>query len=191
MKSISKFILWLLGWKIHGGIPEGEKKAVIVAAPHTSNWDFFLGRFAYFVMEVNAKFLIKKEAFKWPLGGLFKAWGGIPIDRSRSSNMVEQVAGLFHEHESLYIVITPEGTRSLVSKWKKGFYYIALRAKVPIALAYIDYKKKEGGIGPTIHPSGDYEKDLARIEDFYKDKTARYPGKFNLSPQNRNKKNSK
>ncbi len=184
-------MLWLMGWKIHGGIPEGEQKAVIVAAPHTSNWDFFIGRFAYFVMGVNVKFLIKKEVFKGIFGKILRSWGGIPIDRSKSQNMVEQVAALFEQEGSLYIVITPEGTRSLVDKWKKGFYYIALKAGVPIALAYMDYAKKEGGIGPTIHPGDDFEKDFKMIENFYKDKTPKYPEKFNLSPVNRKKKNNK
>lgn len=170
-----------MGWTIKGGIPEGEKRAVVVAAPHTSNMDFFIGRMAYFVLGVNVKFLIKKEAFFWPFGGLVKKWGGIPIDRGRSGNMVDFVAGLFTEYDSLYVVITPEGTRSLVEKWKKGFYFIARTAKVPMALGYIDYKNKEGGIGPTIMPSGDYNKDLKIIEDFYRDKTAKHPEKFNLS----------
>ncbi|MCK4361607.1 MAG: lysophospholipid acyltransferase family protein [Bacteroidales bacterium] len=183
-KFISKIILKLWGWKIFGVIPPGIKKCVILAAPHTSNYDFFIARLAYFVIGVNVKFLIKKEVFKFPFGRIFKAWGGIPIDRSKKNNMVEYVSGLFSKYDSLYIVITPEGTRSLVHKWKKGFYFIAQNAKVPIALGYIDYGKKEGGLGPLIYPSGDFEKDFKTITDFYKTKTAKHPEKFNLSPEN-------
>ncbi len=183
-KFLSNIILKLWGWKIFGVIPPGIKKCVILAAPHTSNYDFFIARLAYFVIGVNVKFLIKKEVFKFPFGRIFKAWGGIPIDRSKRNNMIEYVSGLFSKYDSLYIVITPEGTRSLVRKWKKGFYYIAQNAKVPIALGYIDYGKKEGGLGPLIYPSGDFEKDFKTITDFYKTKTAKHPEKFNLSQKN-------
>ena len=181
MKYIAKFILWIMGWTIRGGIPGKEKKAVIVAAPHTSNWDYIIGRLAYFVLGVNVKFLIKKEVFIWPIGGLIKMWGGIPVDRGRKSNLVEQMVNYFNEYETLYMVITPEGTRKRVNHWKRGFYYISQRANVPMALGYVDYKKKEGGLGPIIFPSGDYEADLKKIQDFYRDKTARHPEKFNLS----------
>lgn len=178
MRYFSRFLLWLLKWKIHGAVPRGEKKAVIIAAPHTSNWDFVIGRLAYFVIGVRVHFLIKKEVFKWPFGKILKIWGGIPIDRKRSNNMVKQICGIFNKHDSLYVVITPEGTRSRVKSWKKGFYYIALEAKVPIVLGYLDYKKKEGGIGPVIRPSGDFDKDFNRIKEFYRDKSARHPENF-------------
>ncbi len=181
MKYISKIILWLMGWKIRGGNPHDVKKAVIVAAPHTSNWDFVIGRLAYFVLGVNVKFLIKKESFFWPIGGIVKAMGGIPVDRGKKSNLVEQMVQYFNEYNSLYLVITPEGTRKRVKQWKRGFYFISQQAGVPMELGYIDYKRKEGGLGPLIYPSGDYEKDLEKIQDFYRDKTARYPEKFNLS----------
>jgi len=180
MKTISRFLLWALGWKIDGAIPFGEKKAVIVAAPHTSNWDFIIGRLAYFVMGVKVRFLIKNEVFVWPFGRLVKTLGGIPIDRSRSNDMVRQISKLFEENESLFVVITPEGTRSLVTRWKKGFYYIACEAKVPVVLAYLDYKNKQGGIGPVFFPSGEYEKDIEIIRNFYKDKAGRHPEKFVL-----------
>lgn len=183
MKYISKFILWLMGWKIKGGITHNEKKAVIVAAPHTSNWDFIIGRLAYFVLGVNVKFLIKKESFFWPIGGIVKAWGGIPVDRGKRSNLVEQMVRYFSDYESLYLIVTPEGTRKRVKQWKRGFYFISRQAGVPMVLGYLDYKRKEGGLGPVIYPSGDYEKDLEKIQNFYRDKTARYPGKFNLTAE--------
>ncbi len=185
--KLSKFFLWLFGWKIEGVIPEGEKKAVIIAAPHTSMWDFVFGRLPYFVLDVDVKYLIKSEMFVWPYGRLLRKLGGIPVDRKKSGNTVDQVARLFRESESLYVIITPEGTRALVKNWKRGFYYIAEKAGVPIALGFLDYKKKTGGIGKMLYPSGDFKKDLEIIEDFYKDKSAKHPEKFNLSPMYRNK----
>ena len=180
MKQIARFLLWLSGWRIKGAVPEGEDKAVIIAAPHTSNWDFIIGRLAYFEMGVKVHFLIKKEIFKWPLGGLLKMWGGIPVDRSKKTNLVNEIVSIFNNHKNLYVIITPEGTRSLVKSWKKGFYYIALNAGVPIVLGYLDYAKKTGGIGPVIYPSGNYDEDLKTIKNFYKDKKGRHPEKFKL-----------
>lgn len=130
---------------------------------------------------VDVRFLIKKESFFWPVGGILKKLGGIPVDRHKNNNMVEQISNLFNHHESLVITITPEGTRKKVEHWKKGFYYIALHAKVPIILGYLDYKEKKGGIGPIIWPSGNYQDDWKGIEEFYKGKHARHPEKFNLS----------
>ncbi len=181
MKFLAKIILRIWGWKIYGCIPPNVNKCIIVAAPHTSNYDFIIGRLAYFSIGIKAHFLIKKQIFKFPFSGIFKAMGGIPVDRGKRNNMIDQIAGMFDKHESLYVVITPEGTRKLVRKWKKGFYFIAQKANIPIALGYIDYAKKEGGIGPVIIPTGDYNKDLITIQDFYRDKTARHPEKFNLS----------
>ncbi|MEA2022529.1 MAG: lysophospholipid acyltransferase family protein [Candidatus Caldatribacteriota bacterium] len=183
MKLLAKLILRLWGWKINGCIPPNVNKCIIVAAPHTSNYDFIIGRLAYSSMGIKANFLIKKEVFKFPFSGMFKAMGGIPVDRGKRNNMIGQIAGLFDKHESLYVVITPEGTRKLVRKWKKGFYLIAQKANIPIALGYINYAKKEGGVGPVIIPTGDYNKDLITIQDFYRDITPRHPAKFNLSSE--------
>lgn len=192
MKFLAKIILRIWGWKIYGCIPPNVNKCIIVAAPHTSNYDFIIGRLAYSSMGIKANFLIKKQIFKFPFSGIFKAMGGIPVDRGKRNNMIDQIAGMFDNSESLYVVITPEGTRKLVKKWKKGFYFIAQKANIPIALGYIDYAKKEGGVGPVITPSGDYNKDMITIQDFYRDKTARHPEKFILSRevQMRRKKTS-
>lgn len=154
-------------------------------APHTSNWDFFYGWFGYSSLGVNSKYLIKKEAFAFPIGIITKALGGIPVDRKASTNIVLQVGELFRQREELLITITPEGTRSLNYNWKRGFYYIALNAGVPIGIGFLDYKNKVGGIGKIIMPTGDYEEDMKIIEEFYSDKHACYPEKFSLSPQNR------
>ncbi len=121
--------------------------------------------------------------FVFPIGSLLKWFGGIPVDRKKTSKMVDYVAGLFNKYDSLFITITPEGTRKLNTHWKKGFYYIALRANVPIALGILDYKKKEGGIGKIFEPSGNFEDDFKMIQDFYRGRGARHPENFNLSVQ--------
>lgn len=180
----AKLVMRMIGWKVTGSIPPEIKKCVIIAAPHTSNWDFFIGRMAYWQLGVPVKFLIKKEAFDHPLGWLVKRMGGIPVDRKKSNNLVDQVASVFDDYSILNIVVTPEGTRKLVEQWKKGFYFIALKAGVPIVLGFVDYHKKIGGFGPVIYPSGDYNSDIIAIESFYKDKTAKHPEKFNLSSVN-------
>lgn len=175
---ISQLILNLFGWHTSGFLPRGINKAVMIVAPHTSTWDFIIGRLTFYGTGPKLRVLIKKEAFIFPLNILLKMLGGVPVDRGKRNNMVENVASLFKEYESLVVVITPEGKRSLSRQWKKGFYLIALEAKVPIALAFIDYRKKTGGVGPLLYPSGDFEKDMAIIYDFYRDKTARHPERF-------------
>jgi len=181
LRWLSKFILRLWGWHTDGSLPGGIHKAVVVSAPHTSLWDFVIGRLTFWAIRVNIRFLIKAEVFRPPLGFLLKKLGGIPVERESHNRMVDQVVRLFHENDSLVVVITPEGTRHLVHEWKKGFYLIAMRANIPIALSFIDYRHKTGGIGPVIWPTGDYEKDMGLIREFYRDKTARHPERFNLS----------
>lgn len=175
---ISRFVLRMMGWKITSVIPPGTKKCVIAVAPHTSYWDFVIGRLAYWVMGIKANFLIKKEAFRFPFKRLLIHMGGVPVDRGRSNNMIEQVVNRFHQSESLFIVITPEGTRKPVKVWKKGFYYIASQAQVPIALGYLDYAKKEGGVGKVIFPNGDMEGQMKEIREFYRSMTPKHPERF-------------
>lgn len=184
-KKFGHFVLGLFGWSTTGSIPPEIKKCVVIVAPHTSNWDFFIGFFGYMTIGVDARYLIKKEAFIFPLGPILKSLGGIPVDRTRSTNVVQQVGEMFRNEKELVITITPEGTRSLVHHWKRGFYYIAEHAKVPILLGILDYRKKVVGIGPVIYPTGNYDQDIKQIEAFYKDAVARHPEKFNLSAVNR------
>ena len=181
MRILSKIILGLWGWKVIGGIPADLKKCVVVVAPHTSMWDFIIGRLAWFALGLKVKFLIKKEMFAFPLGSLLKGLGGIPVDRGKSSRLVDYVADLFDQHKSLYITITPEGTRRLNPKWKKGFYYIALKANVPIALGILDYKRKEAGVEQIFTPTGNFEEDFKIVEDFYRGRGAKHPEMFNLT----------
>lgn len=181
MGRLAILILRLFGWNIVSGVPDGIDKAVVIMAPHTSNWDFLIGRLAFAAHRTKVYLMIKKESFFFPLGPILKALGGIPVDRSQSQNTVKSITHHFEAAKKFYLVITPEGTRKRVNRWKKGFYFIALTAKVPIILGYLDYKKKEGGLGPVVYPTGDYDKDFIQIEAFYRGKTARHPEKFNLS----------
>ena len=180
MKQISKLIYKILGWKSFGGIPEGVKQCVFIIAPHTSNWDFFYGMLYSWITDFKVSLIIKKEAFFWPTGGLLRKVGGIPIDRSQRGNTVGQIAAMFKKHDTLFLGITPEGSRSLRREWKRGFYFIAMEAQVPIVMSYIDFAKKEAGIGPVFYPTGDYEKDLVVIQDYYRGKIGKHPQQFNL-----------
>ena len=163
---LCRWALHLLKWKIG---PEGEDfpKCVICVAPHTSNIDFTLAKLYYNAIGRKAKFLIKKEWFIFPLGIFFKSMGGIPINRSKSSSTTEQLAEEFSRRDVFHLAITPEGTRKKANDWKKGFYYIALKAGVPILIGYIDYGKKEVGIKATFHPTGNADEDILAIRTMY------------------------
>lgn len=177
---LSRFVLWVLGWDVQGSLPDGLKKCIIIVAPHTAMGDFIIGRFGFWKLRVKVNFLIKKEAFTPMLGWIIRGSGGIPVDRSRGASVTSQVARLMEETDRLSIVITPEGTRERVASWKKGFYFLAQKANVPIAVAYIDYGRKKGGIGPVITPSGDYDADMAIIREFYRGMQGRHPEKFDI-----------
>jgi len=187
-KFLSLLFLKIIGWKIVGEMPVGLKKCILIAAPHTSGWDFLIGRAGFYSLGIRKiKFLIKQEMFKFPLGFFIKSMGAIPVDRSRNTNAINAIGKMFAENENFLLMITPEGTRKYTTNWKKGFYHIAETAGVPIVLTFVDYAKKEGGIGPTLYPSGNYDEDFKIITDFYKSKTAKFPENFNLSPQHRKK----
>jgi len=168
MKSFSSFLLGKMGWNITNDIPDNIKKAVIIVAPHTSLWDTPIGKLGFWHLGVDSKILIKKEAFNWPFSILLKSLGGIPVNRHKNTKLTEEVAKMFDKHESLFITITPEGTRALVKEWKLGFYYMALAAKVPIVLGVLDYKNKTGGMKKVFYPTGDLKNDLVAIMSFYK-----------------------
>jgi len=181
LKLLARFIFYVKGWHIEGKIPDGLMKCVIIQAPHTSMMDFFVGWLASKIYGVKFRFIIKKEAFIFPLAGIIKSMGGIPVDRSRSQGTVRQLVDVFNRSDNLYLIITPEGTRAYTAHWKKGFYYIAQAAGVPVLLGFIDYKKKVCGIGGRLDISGNFEEDFKIIEQFYKGMHAKYPEKFNLS----------
>lgn len=168
-------ILTIFGWKIDKTPPVGAQKCVVVVGPHTSNWDFIIGKLTFSYYKVNARFLIKKELFVPGFGWMLKRMGGIPIDRKASNNMSKQAVNYFAEMDNLFLVFTPEGTRSYNSNWKKGFYYIAKEAKVPIYIAYIDYKNKTGGFDELFVPTGDTERDIQYIKKVLSKYTGKYP----------------
>lgn len=185
MSWFAGFILRLFGWKVEADDMSEIKKAVIIMAPHTSNWDFLIGRLGLMSRRIGIKTMIKKESFWFPLGVLLRWLGAIPVDRAHSPKTVKAITGQFEKSREFILLITPEGTRKLNKRWKKGFYFIAQTAKVPLILGYLDYSKKIAGLGPVLFPSGDYDEDLQKIEKFYSDKIARHPEKFNLSPMYR------
>ncbi len=178
MKFLSQIYFKLTGWRVVNELPGEINKCVLVAAPHTSNWDFPITLAAFYIMEMRIKYLIKKEWMGFPLGWMFKATGGIGVDRERSGNFVDRLADILNRSEKMILVISPEGTRKLAGKWKTGFYYAAVKANVPIALAYLDYKKRIGCIGHVLHPTGDFIKDMQQVKEFYKTITPRHPSKF-------------
>lgn len=174
MKWLARFLLWLGGWKAVGPMPDVDK-SVIVAAPHTSNWDVPLFVMTAFALDVPVSFLAKHTAFWWPLGLLLRAVGGVPINRGAPQGVVKQAVEAFARQEKLHLALAPEGTRRKVPYWKKGFYHIAREANVPIVMAYVDFRRRRVGVGPMLHPSGDIHADMAIIRQFYADVTARHP----------------
>ncbi len=180
MQKLSKWILKTIGWKACVTAEE-PKKSVICVAPHTSNWDFIIGKLSYSALGREASFLMKKSWFFFPLNYFFKIIGGVAVDRSKRNSVTQQMVYEFNARETFHLAITPEGTRSLVDNWKMGFYYIARDAGVPIQIAYFDYAKKEMGIKALFYPTNDEQADLAKIQEYYKDVKGKFPAKFNLS----------
>lgn len=179
-KLFFKFWFRLAGWKIKGGIPPEIKKCVLVAAPHTSNWDFVWGMGGLAEFNYDVKYLAKKELFRFPIKGMLLKLGGMPVDRSKHNRLTDAIVDLFNHHEKLIVLFPPEGTRSPVSKWKTGFYHVAVQANIPIILGYLDYKYKIAGIENVIYPSGDIKADFEKISAFYKNAHPKIPKNFLL-----------
>lgn len=173
-KNIARFLFRIFGWKIDEKGPE-VPKAVIVVGPHTSNWDFIIGRLSFVLFGLQGRYLVKKELFFPPLGWFLKLIGAIPVDRKNNNKLTEKAAKLFNDSDSLYIVFSPEGTRSYNPNWKKGFYYIAQNANVPIYICYIDFKTKTGGFHSLFYPTGDVKKDIDYIKSLMKNYQGRFP----------------
>jgi 1-acyl-sn-glycerol-3-phosphate acyltransferase len=172
-------LLWFYrrqGWT---AVEEGKtpSKCIIIAAPHTSNWDFvyYIG----LVSELNAQahFMAKKSLFRWPFGGFMRSMGGVSVDRSGSNDMVQAMIAEFKRRDHFRLTIAPEGTRGSVRHWRTGFYHIAMGAGVPLVVGMMDYGTKTGGLGKAIMPTGDYEKDMAEVMEFYAKTTPRHPDK--------------
>lgn len=185
-KLISKFVFWIFGWKFKDAVGGGYNRAVMIAAPHTSNWDLVFARAAFYLMDIPVRYTVKKEWMRFPFSLIFGPLGAIAIDRSpkkageERKSMTEAMIQLFDGRGDLCVMVTPEGTRSLRTKWKTGFYHVAVGAKVPIGLGYLDYKNKVAGVGKLIYPSGDMQKDMKEIMDFYKPIQGKHPEKFSV-----------
>lgn len=174
LRRLSLLLLRVFGWSTEGTLPEA-RKYVMIAAPHTTNWDLPVMLILAFAFRARIFWMGKDALFRWPLGPLFRWLGGIPIDRSKSNDVVAQSIELFREREALVLVIPPEGTRKKVKYWKTGFYYVASGAGVPIVLGFIDYRRKAGGFGPAITPTGDIEADMQKIQAFYANISGKHP----------------
>ncbi len=157
----------LRGWKAVGAVPE-PRRFILIAAPHTSNWDFvnFLGLTAD--LKIRPFFMAKLSLFRWPLGGFIRKMGGVPVDRRGGGNVVEQMVAEFTRRAEFMLTVAPEGTRGRTTKWRTGFYQIALAAKVPMVVGFMDYGTKTGGLGPLIWPSGDFRADMLKVLEVYR-----------------------
>lgn len=186
-KIIGKIILFLIGWKVDEHLPPEAQRAVVLAAPHTSNWDFFFVIVGFWVLGVPMKVAIKDDWVKFPFGLIIKPLGGLGINRgpkkSRGSalSQVDQMAGFFSKMDRIALVIAPEGTRRRTEKWKSGFYHIAQKAEVPLCLGYVDYTNKIAGIHhEAIHPTGNIDEDMKKIIAFYSTIGPKNPEQFIL-----------
>ncbi len=168
LRTASVAFLRLNGWQIQGTLPPEAAKSVLIAAPHTSNWDLPYTLMVAFALRLNICWMGKHSLFRWPVGGLMRWLGGVAVDRGKNNNLVAASAATIRQSTgSLQLVVPPEGTRGKTRQWKTGFYFIALQAQVPIILAYMDYHRKLSGLGPVFTPSGDVEADMAEIKRFY------------------------
>ncbi len=176
MTWVAKFILKILGWKVINDLPD-EKKYVLIAAPHTSNWDFPLGLMAKFSQNLKLNYLGKGALFDSPFGWFFRALGGIPVYRKKKLNMVDQMVKHFNSRDKLILAMSPEGTRSYLEYWKSGFYHIAHKAGVPIAMGTLDFGNKIVKLGNAFMPSGDIHEDMKIIRAFFENIKGKIPEK--------------
>lgn len=177
-RSIALWLLRCAGWVVEGAAPV-EDKCVVIAAPHTSNWDLPLMLGVAYTYRIRLQWMGKASLFSWPFGWFMRALGGIAIDRSKANDVVTQMVEVFDKAEALAVAIPPEGTRSKVRAWKTGFYNIAHGAGVPIVLGFLDYKRKVGGIGGVMKTTGEYAIDIEEIKTFYASVSGRYDDKYN------------
>lgn len=184
IRKICLFIFKQTGWKVDHHLPPAIQKCIIIAAPHTSNWDFWYCMAAFSIYRLKIRFTVKNEWMRFPFNLIMKPLGGIGIDRSprkdgNRPSFVDAMTSLFNQNEELIIVITPEGTRSKREQWKTGFFHIAEQANVPILLGYVDYATKTAGIGKVIHPI-EFNQTMDEIMEFYSHITPKFPADFSL-----------
>ena len=163
---LARFWMRVAGWRVDGSLP-ALPKFVLIGAPHTSNWDFVLFLGVIFTLRANVKFMGKAELFRPPFGWFFYFCGGVPVDRKKSSGLVEQMVEACNKSSQFILTIAPEGTRHHVTEWKRGFYHIAKGAGIPIVMAVVDGKKKTVRVGQVYHPTGDIEADMKAITGFF------------------------
>lgn len=176
-RLLGRAYLRAFGWRADGNPPD-LPAFVLIAAPHTSNWDLpFTLAFSY-MLDVPLRWAGKHTLFVFPWGPIMRGLGGIPIRRDRRENRVQQLADLFRQHPQLVLLLPAEGTRARAEHWKSGFYHIAVAAGVPIVCGYLDYERKRGGFGLVLEPTGDIEADMDRIRAFYADKMGKFPDQF-------------
>ncbi len=176
-KLIARAFLRLTGWQPEGARPT-PPRFVLIAAPHTSNWDLAYLLALAEVYDLRISWMGKHQIFRWPFGGLFQALGGIPIRRHERAGRVSAMAQEFAERASFALVVPSEATRGWAPYWRSGFHHIARRANVPIVMGFLDYARRRGGFGPALVATGDIAKDMDQIRAFYADKVGKYPEKF-------------
>lgn len=183
-KAFARFILSIFGWSVDENIPPESQRSVMIAAPHTSNWDFILTRVAFYVLGIPVKIAVKNFWTKFPFGMVTVPFGALGIDRSKKDpnnprpSQIQQMANFFDKYEKIAMVIAPEGTRALRKQWKMGFYHTAKLANVPITFGYLDFKNKVAGVGGAIYTTDSVEEDMAKIMDFYRDITPKFPAQY-------------
>jgi 1-acyl-sn-glycerol-3-phosphate acyltransferase len=179
LRGLSIGFLKLTGWKITGQLPADGRTCVLIAAPHTSNWDLPYTLMVSFALRLNIYWMGKEQIFKPPFRSLMMWLGGLPVRRESANNVVAaSIEALQAADGPVQLVVPPEGTRSKARYWKTGFYYIALGAKVPIVMAYMDYARKESGLGPVFEPTGNIEADMVAIQAFYAPFKGKNPDQF-------------
>ncbi len=176
-RKVAQSFLQAGGWRTSGDVPN-VPRMVVIAAPHTTNWDLAYMLAVAWDIGFEVKWIGKHTLFQWPLGGLMRWTGGLPIDRRKKANQVDQAAAAIRGADKILLAIAPEGTRSYAKNWKSGFYHIALAADVPILCGFLDYENKVGGLGPLIQPTGDLHADFEKLRAFYGPIKGKYPQNF-------------
>lgn len=181
LRAFSRITLRLTGWTVEGQLPDKATKSVLIAAPHTSNWDLPYTLMLAFVLRLRVYWMGKHSLFKGPLGPVMRWLGGIPVNREQANNLVASSAEAMRLATGpMQLIVLPEGTRGKTKRWKTGFYFIAQQAGVPIVLAFVDYGRKVGGLGPVFEPTGDLELDMAAIRAFYAPIRGKNPTQFEV-----------
>jgi 1-acyl-sn-glycerol-3-phosphate acyltransferase len=181
LRALSRGVLRAQGWEVTGALPAHTPKCVLIAAPHTSNWDLPYTLMVAFSLRLNIYWMGKASIFRWPFGPVMRWLGGIAVDRSKTNNLVAaSAAAICAADGPLQLVVPPEGTRGSTRHWKTGFYFIALEAGVPIVMAYMDYERKRSGLGPVFQPTGDVDADMAAIKLFYAPFKGKRAAKFSV-----------